>query len=89
MEMCIRDRMKDGAMTYRANLNMSGGGSTARYFVSLSYINEEGMYKTARVGQHPEQCFRPQHRPVGRDRTRYLGTPSQRSTDSEICIKVP
>jgi len=33
-------------MTYRANLNMSGGGSTARYFVSLSYINEEGMYKT-------------------------------------------
>ena len=38
--------LKDGAMTYRANLNMSGGGSTARYFVSLSYINEEGMYKT-------------------------------------------
>lgn len=38
--------LKDGAMTYRANLNMSGGGSTARYFVSLSYIDEEGMYKT-------------------------------------------
>lgn len=38
--------LKDAAMTYRANLNMSGGGSTARYFVSLSYINEEGMYKT-------------------------------------------
>lgn len=38
--------LKDGAMTYRANLNMSGGGSTARYFVSLSYISEEGMYKT-------------------------------------------
>lgn len=38
--------LKDGAMTYRANVNMSGGGSTARYFVSLSYINEEGMYKT-------------------------------------------
>ena len=38
--------LKDGAMTYRANLNMSGGGSTARYFVSLSYVNEEGMYKT-------------------------------------------
>lgn len=33
--------LKDGAMTYRANLNMSGGGSTARYFVSLSYVNEE------------------------------------------------
>ncbi|MCY4780109.1 TonB-dependent receptor [Sphingobacterium sp. UT-1RO-CII-1] len=38
--------LKDGAMTYRANLNMSGGGATARYFVSGSYINEGGMYKT-------------------------------------------
>lgn len=38
--------LKDGAMTYRANLNMSGGGSTARYFASGSYINEGGMYKT-------------------------------------------
>jgi TonB-linked SusC/RagA family outer membrane protein len=38
--------LKDGAMTYRANLNMSGGGTTARYFVSASYVEEEGMYKT-------------------------------------------
>lgn len=38
--------LKDGAMTYRANLNMSGGGATARYFVSGSYVNEGGMYKT-------------------------------------------
>src|SRR5699024_5569562 len=38
--------LKDGAMTHRANLNMSGGGGTARYFVSGSYINEQGMYKT-------------------------------------------
>lgn len=38
--------LKDGAMTYRANLNMAGGGSTARYFVSGSYIDEGGMYKT-------------------------------------------
>ncbi len=37
--------LKDGAMTYRANLNMSGGGSTARYFVSGSYVDEGGMYK--------------------------------------------
>ena len=28
--------LKDGAMTYRANVNMNGGGSTARYFVSES-----------------------------------------------------
>lgn len=38
--------LKDGAMTYRASLNMNGGGSNARYFVSLAYLNEEGMYKT-------------------------------------------
>lgn len=38
--------LKDGAMTYRANLNLNGGGSTARYFVSASYIDEGGMYKT-------------------------------------------
>lgn len=38
--------MKDGAMTYRATVNMNGGGSTARYFVSASYIEEQGMYKT-------------------------------------------
>lgn len=37
--------LNDGAMTYRANLNMSGGGTTARYFVSGSYIEEGGMYK--------------------------------------------
>ena len=37
--------LKDGAMTYRANLNMSGGGPTARYFASGSYVDEGGMYK--------------------------------------------
>lgn len=38
--------LKDGAPTYRASVNMSGGGSTARYYVSLSYIDEKGMYKS-------------------------------------------
>lgn len=37
--------MKDGAMTYRGTVNMNGG-ATARYFVSASYIEEQGMYKT-------------------------------------------
>lgn len=37
--------LRDGAMSYRANLDISGGGSTARYFVSASYLNEGGMYK--------------------------------------------
>lgn len=40
--------LKDGAMTYRASLNMSGGGANARYYVSLSYLNEEGMSLVSR-----------------------------------------
>lgn len=38
--------LKDGAMSYRANMNLSGGGSTARYYVSVGYVEDEGMYKT-------------------------------------------
>lgn len=38
--------LKDGAMSYRANLNISGGGNTVRYYASISYVNDEGMYKT-------------------------------------------
>lgn len=38
--------LKDGAMNYRATLNMNGGGATARYFVSASYLEEQGMYNT-------------------------------------------
>ena len=38
--------LKDGAMSYRANLNISGGGETARYYVSMAYTEDEGMYKT-------------------------------------------
>jgi len=38
--------LKDGASSYRATIEMSGGGSTARYFVSGAYQDQEGMYKT-------------------------------------------
>jgi len=38
--------LKDGAMTYRANVNLRGGGATSRYFASVSYLDEGGMYKT-------------------------------------------
>ncbi|WP_225443944.1 SusC/RagA family TonB-linked outer membrane protein [Echinicola arenosa] len=37
--------LREGAMTYRANLNMSGGGPTSRYYASASYIDEGGMYE--------------------------------------------
>lgn len=38
--------LKDGAMSYRANLNLSGGGATSRYFASVSYVEEQGMYNS-------------------------------------------
>lgn len=38
--------LKDGAINTRATVDIAGGGSTARYFVSASFLNEEGMYKT-------------------------------------------
>ncbi|WP_321015510.1 TonB-dependent receptor [Bacteroides sp.] len=37
--------MRDGAWSSRATLNLSGGGKTARYFVSGSYQDQQGMYK--------------------------------------------
>lgn len=36
--------LKDGAPTYRASVNVKGGGSKARYYLSGSYLDEGGMY---------------------------------------------
>ncbi len=38
--------LKNGAWSTRANVNLSGGGETARYYASIAYTNDEGMYKT-------------------------------------------
>ena len=38
--------LKKGAPTYRANIDLTGGGTVARYFLSASYVNEGGMYET-------------------------------------------
>ncbi|MDR0863372.1 MAG: TonB-dependent receptor, partial [Candidatus Symbiothrix sp.] len=37
--------LRNAANNYRATVNLSGGGSMARYYVSGSYFEEEGMYK--------------------------------------------
>ncbi|WP_270087973.1 SusC/RagA family TonB-linked outer membrane protein [Sphingobacterium sp. SYP-B4668] len=37
--------LKDGAKSQRSMLSMSGGGKTARYYISGGYHNQEGMYK--------------------------------------------
>ncbi len=38
--------MNDNATTQSYNLNVSGGGKVAQFFVSLGYMNEEGLFKT-------------------------------------------
>lgn len=38
--------LRNGAWSTRANINLSGGGNTSRYFASISYVEDEGMYKT-------------------------------------------
>lgn len=37
--------LRGGATSQRSVLNLSGGGKTARYYVSGSYQNQQGMYK--------------------------------------------
>lgn len=38
--------LRDNAPMSRYNLNVQGGGTRARYIVSLSYLNQDGFYKT-------------------------------------------
>lgn len=38
--------LKNGASNSRSTLSLSGGGSTARYYVSGGYYSEDGLYKT-------------------------------------------
>lgn len=38
--------LKKGAPTYRATIDMNGGGTLARYFLSTSYVDEGGMYES-------------------------------------------
>lgn len=38
--------LKDNAISQSYNMNVSGGGKVAQYFVSLGYLNEQGLFKT-------------------------------------------
>lgn len=38
--------LEDNAISQSYNLNVSGGGKVAQYFVSLGYLNEQGLFKT-------------------------------------------
>lgn len=37
--------IKPSSMMSQANLNVNGGSSTARYFVSMAYLKQDGLYK--------------------------------------------
>ncbi|MCD7936824.1 MAG: TonB-dependent receptor [Tannerellaceae bacterium] len=38
--------LRDRAPQYKTNLQISGGNQTARYYVSFTYLRQEGMYNT-------------------------------------------
>ena len=38
--------LRDLAPQYRTNLQISGGNARARYYVSFSYLRQEGLYNT-------------------------------------------
>jgi len=44
--------MKDWSNNQRANLNISGGGEAAKYFVSASYYDEAGIWKKDELQQY-------------------------------------
>ncbi len=38
------EMLRDAAPQYRTNINISGGNNRARYYVSLTYLRQEGLY---------------------------------------------
>jgi len=42
---------KDYCMSYNANVNLSGGGKMAKYFVSVDYVNEGDLFETWETGR--------------------------------------
>lgn len=48
--------LKKRSMMSQANLNVSGGSQTARYFVSLSYLQQDGLYRFDNVNDYSTQA---------------------------------
>ncbi|SHM81498.1 TonB-linked outer membrane protein, SusC/RagA family [Chitinophaga jiangningensis] len=50
---------KDWTAMTNANLNVSGGGESMRYYVSMSFYNQDGQYKVSKVnGYNPNLNFK-------------------------------
>lgn len=50
---------RDSAPVIKTNLQISGGNNRARYYVSFSYLRQEGMWSTE--GTHMNKSFNTQH----------------------------
>lgn len=48
--------LRDQSMMSQANLNVSGGTDKARYFVSLSYLQQDGLYRFDDVNLYSTQA---------------------------------
>ncbi|MRG48268.1 SusC/RagA family TonB-linked outer membrane protein [Chitinophaga sp. SYP-B3965] len=43
---------KDWASMTNANVNVSGGGESMRYYVSMSFYNQDGQYKVSKINDY-------------------------------------
>ncbi len=49
---------KDWASMTNANVNVSGGGEAMRYYVSMSFYNQDGQYNVKDIGYNPNLNFK-------------------------------
>lgn len=52
----LDELLKPTAAMYQGNLNVSGGDKTVRYFTSISYLKQEGLYKFADLSDYNIQA---------------------------------
>lgn len=48
---------RDATSTSQANVNMRGGGKSMRYFVSLGYLNQDGLFRTDYMAYDKDMQF--------------------------------
>ena len=48
----IKELFKESAQNRRVNMNVNGGSEKAKYYLSLGYYNETGMYKADNMSQY-------------------------------------
>lgn len=48
--------LKPSSMMNQTNLNVSGGSTSTRYFVSMSYLNQDGLYKYENLNDYNIQA---------------------------------